>query len=267
MLRTYVTHLEWRGVLPSSIEARMRVLSRFESWLDGQPIETATVDQLRTWLESHRDLAARTRYCYVSHVACFWRWLVLEGHAETDITLRVARPKLRRGLPRPVSTEDVATALSAAQDGPMRAMLALAAFAGLRCAEISGMERTDVLERKRPTPLLVITHAKGGRERIVPMHHVVRQALLAMPMPARGRLFEWSPEQVSGRMRRHLHGCGIEASAHQLRHWFATEAYELSGGDLRMLQELLGHASPTTTAIYTAWSQTRAFDVVNALAA
>ena len=64
-----------------------------------------------------------------------------------------------------------------------------------------------------------------------------------------------------------LVACGIQASAHQLRHWFATEVYEKSGNDLRLTQELLGHASPATTAIYTKWSQAKAMEVVAQLAA
>lgn len=66
-------------------------------------------------------------------------------------------------------------------------------------------------------------------------------------------------------IRGHLVDCGIAASGHQLRHWFATAAYEKSGGDLRMVQDLLGHSSPTTTAIYTRWSQTKAMVVVREL--
>jgi site-specific recombinase XerD len=52
-----------------------------------------------------------------------------------------------------------------------------------------------------------------------------------------------------------------------LRHWFATEVNEASGADLRMTQELLGHSSPTTTAMYTRWSQTRAVDIVSSMSA
>lgn len=265
MLAAYETHMRAANLAPGSIVARMGVLRRFERWLGREP-HTATLDELRGWLELHERRSARTRYCYTSHLGCYWRWLVLEGHVETDPTIRLTRPKLRRGLPRPVSTEDVTTALSAAPDDEMRAMLACAAFAGMRCAEISGLSRSDVLDRKDP-PVVVITHGKGERERVVPLHPAALTALTAPGMPRRGRFVELSPEQVSGRIRRHLHRCGIEASAHQLRHWFATEAYEISGGDLRMIQELLGHASPTTTAIYTAWSQGRAYGVVSGLAA
>jgi site-specific recombinase XerD len=57
---------------------------------------------------------------------------------------------------------------------------------------------------------------------------------------------------------------GVAATAHQLRHWFATQAYRGSR-DLRVVQELLGHASPTTTAIYTAFSRTESVRAVSAL--
>jgi integrase/recombinase XerC len=76
-----------------------------------------------------------------------------------------------------------------------------------------------------------------------------------------------TPVQVSHAIRSHLHSCGVIASAHQLRHWFATSVYETSGHDLRMVQELLGHSSPTTTAIYTRWSRTQAGPAVDAIGA
>ena len=80
-------------------------------------------------------------------------------------------------------------------------------------------------------------------------------------------MFNLSAVNVSHVIRKHLVDCGIVASAHMLRHWFATTAYEESGSDLRMVQELLGHSSPTTTAMYTRWSQTRAVDVVASMTA
>ena len=202
----------------------------------------------------------------VSHLACFYRWALLEELIESDPTVRLERPKLRRGLPRPVASSDVRLALDQAPSAKVRAMVALAAFAGLRCGEIAGLDRNDVLDRRRP-PVIHVVHAKGGRERIVPAHPVVLEALRAMPMPRSGPVFgRVRSHNVTHVLRDHLHACGVSASAHQLRHWFATSVYE-SSSDLRLTQELLGHASPTTTAIYTALAAAKASVVVGGLEA
>ena len=69
---------------------------------------------------------------------------------------------------------------------------------------------------------------------------------------------------MSRRMAGFFHSIGIDATAHQLRHWFATSTYATSG-DLLVVQNLLGHSSPTTTAVYTAWSRPAAEAAVGAL--
>ncbi len=264
MIDTYETSLRWRGLAPGTIAGQMSVLRRLERSIE-KPAHTATLEELREWLSQFEGLSAGTRAVYVSHLTSYWRWLVIEEVVDVDPTIRLTRPRPKRGLPRPVDTGELGLVLDGGGCSAMRAAVALAAFGGLRCAEISVLERSDVLDRRGVAMLRVL--GKGGRERMVPAHPAVMSALRAMPMPARGRLFDWSPLRVSHKMRRYLHGRGVQASAHQLRHWFATESYELSGGDLRLVQELLGHASPATTAIYTAWSQPRAAAVVTRLSA
>lgn len=141
-------------------------------------------------------------------------------------------------------------------------MLHLAAFAGLRCAEIAALDWADL------NGDMMLIHGKGGKQRVVPVHPFILASLRALPnRHAYGPVLNVNPVQVSHAIRQHLLTCGIVASAHMLRHWFATTAYEESGSDLRMVQELLGHSSPTTTAIYTRWSRTRAVDVVASMTA
>ena len=150
-------------------------------------------------------------------------------------------------------------------------MLALAAFCGLRCCEISALDGGDVHDRR--TPGLLVVHGKGSKIRVVPLHHLAGELLRGHGIPAAGPVFGRASGvrvpagEVSKLLRAHLEACGLGATAHQLRHWYATETYERSGGDLRMVQELLGHSSPATTAVYTAWSQAKAADVVATLAA
>jgi site-specific recombinase XerD len=258
--------MRWRGLTESTIDARLGVLRRLERHL-GRPAHTATFAELVEFLEHTAGLAARTRYTYVSHLGCYWRWLVVEQHVAADPTLRLYRPRLRRGLPRPIATDDLRHVLEQSA-GPMLAAATLAAFAGLRCAEIAGLRRGDVIDRADDA-VLHLVRTKGDRQRVVPLHPAALSALRAMPMPAAGFVFAgWAGDagRVSRAIRSHMHACGVPASAHQLRHWFATELYEHSGHDLRLTQEMLGHASPTTTAIYTAWSTSRAAGAVGLIA-
>ena len=111
---------------------------------------------------------------------------------------------------------------------------------------------------------------KGRHERLVPMHDAVVDALTVHRVPRSGFVFRrphggpWAPQHVSRRVSLYMADVGIEATAHQLRHWFGSRAYAACH-DLRVVQELLGHQSPTTTAVYTAFSHTEAARAVEAL--
>lgn len=243
----------------------MNLLIRTEMTL-GVDLVDATVLDLRGWLDG-RKLSPRTGYAYISHWSSFFRWAVLEGHTTVDPTLRIVRPKLRIGLPRPIATDDLATLIEQAPTHEVRAMLYLAGHAGLRCMEIANLDGPEVMFHRDP-PVVLVLHGKGDRSRIVPMGPALVESLHTHGIPRSGALFRrhrgdrYPAWAISHLIRAHMRDCGVDASAHQLRHAFATAVYRKSGGDLRMTQELLGHSSPATTAIYTAWSQDRAAGVV-----
>jgi len=266
-LHEYRDELGRRALRQTSIDKAMSVLVRVEHAL-GHPLIDATTLELRDWLDK-LDLAAKTRYAYISHLSSFWRWALAEERVTKNPTIRLSRPKLRPGLPRPVPPNDLALLLAMAPNAEMRAMITLAAHAGLRCMEIAALRSDEIMQHINP-PVLVITHGKGDKPRIVPISEATIEALRAHGIPAYGPLFHdargkaYTPARVSHELRDHMHACGVEASAHQLRHAFGTEVYRRSG-DLRLTQELMGHSSPSTTAGYTAWSQDRAASVVATL--
>jgi integrase len=181
-------------------------------------------------------------------------------------------PRVGRRLPRPISEADLFTALRQAPPR-IRPLLVLAAWAGLRAKEIARLRRQHVLDTARPPVLLVVHDATKGRsERIVPLSDFVLGELRLHGLPASGWMFSRhdgapgpnTPHMISLLCNQHLHDCGIAATLHQLRHRFGTVAYAASH-DLRMVQELLGHADPQTTALYTAYDQADAARVVQAL--
>lgn len=253
-----------RGLQPTTIEMRTVRLRCFAAWLD-RPLRAATAEDVERFLAERR-ICSRTRYTWLSHLSCFYRWGVRRDLFSTDPTARIDRPRLPRLLPRPIGDEALAEAIGTA-DRRLRAMLLLASHMGLRCCEISRLHRNDVLDAAE-TPM-VLVHGKGAKDRTVPLHPLVVEALAALP--SRGWLFRrtdgapLSPAQVSIAMREHLRGHGIDATGHQLRHWFATRLYR-GTRDLRLTQELLGHASPTTTSVYTAWARGDAAKAVEGIA-
>jgi integrase/recombinase XerC len=261
------------GNTRSSIDKRAVLMRALARWLEPASLLDATRQDIESFLDGRRNAAgrpitSRTRYAWLSHFNAFYRWAVIEGLTTTDPTLAIIRPKMRRNLPRPIADDDLARAMAEAPP-QMRAMLALAAYQGLRCQEIAGLDREDVLDTRNPAVIVVVA-GKGGQQRIVPLHREVLSALRCLPLPRSGAVFtrprggRHTPTTVSVAIRRYFAELGIVATAHQLRHWFGTGIYAQSH-DIRMTQELLGHQSPNTTAIYVAWAVVDAAPAVAAL--
>lgn len=255
---------ERRNLSRNTIDDRRRLLLRLERWLDPTPLSAATQEQLEEWLDTLR-IGPRSRYSYISALAALYGFLEDTDQRADNPTRRIRRPKLGRLLPRPISTDDLEFALMVA-DPRMRAWLTLAAYDGLRCAEIANLRREDVMDDHDP-PILVIRQGKGRKDRIVPLNPRVEEALRSYGLRA-GYLFllnngtKIGPRTLSCYIGRFLRSQGIEASAHRGRHRFGTDAYAQSGGDLRLVQELMGHADPKTTAIYAEFDPVKAAAVV-----
>jgi len=263
----FVRDMHRRNLAAGTIEKRVSVLRRCETAI-GKPILEATEDDLLGWLDSRHTVGAKSRYTDISHLACYFHWAVINDLIVRDPTARIIRPQVRRCLPRPIPTADLEYVISQASAPQLHGMLMCAAYAGMRCAEISALDGGDVLDSHDPP--LIVAHGKGGKDRTIPAHPDVLRALRRIGIPHRGPVFEDDgvrvpPWRVSHRLREHMHDCGVDCSGHQLRHWFGTNVYEQSGHDLRLTQELLGHASPATTAIYTQWSRKQAALVVGRL--
>jgi integrase len=267
-------HLEWmrqEGLAASTIEKRRQVLARLAAFTGGPACE-ASVYQLADWragLTAGPDAIAAD----LSHVREFYRWLKWEGLRDDDPSARLARPRLSRRLPRPIPDDQLICALAAAPPR-IRPWLVLAGWAGLRAKEIALLRRERVIETGRPPGILVAADATKGRtERYVPMSDFVAGELVPV-LPASGWVFRRrdgrpgpnTPALVSKLAGQHLRSCGIAATLHQLRHRFGTAAYDV-GHDLRVVQELMGHATPATTALYAAISSASAVATVQALPA
>jgi integrase/recombinase XerC len=257
VLSEYLADQRRRNLSPGTIELRRLHICRFAEWLaaSGGDWRSATPAQVNAWLDGKRRIAPRTRYNWLSNLHSFYKWAQRHGHVEHDPTIDIDRPKLPRLLPRPIDDGDLAMALELAEP-TMRAWLLLMATCGLRCGEVAGLAKADLMWSEG----MIRVYGKGSRERIVPLHPAAADALRILHLPSRGPAFRrpmggpasgtWISQEVGFFLRT----IGLEASAHQLRHFFGTSAYRASK-DLRLTQELMGHASPTTTAGYAAFSR------------
>ncbi len=226
---------------------------------------------LTNWLYgmTEQGLSVASMSRKLSAVRMFCRHLVREGRRPDDPTELLTGPKLRRRVPDTLSVRDVTRLLEAPPPTDEygvrdRAILELAYSSGLRASELSSLTLTQVdLENG-----FVRVFGKGSKERIVPLGDSAKSAIETYLGSARPRLVRArtgsalflsdrgqaiSRKTIWALVKKHAARAGLEkpVKTHLLRHSFATHL--LSGGaDLRAIQEMLGHASITTTQIYTA---------------
>lgn len=200
-------------------------------------------------------------------VRSFYKFLAKEGVLENAAARSIRTPRVRRALPRPLSPVDAERAIAEAGAHDVEwlgardaALLTLLYGAGLRISEALGLKRGDV-----PLGETLTVLGKGRKERSVPVLPVLRAALqdYADRLPftgapssplflsRRGRPMSAREAQSLMQSLRGRLGLPEKATPHALRHSFATHILQ-GGGDLRSVQELLGHASLSTTQIYTA---------------
>lgn len=269
-----------RGRSPHTIRAYLGDLRDFFAHLDGEPSDSETpltavrLSDLRAWLGVlASDGAARSTIARRSaSLRTFFGWATREGHVDTDPSLRLVAPKRHRTLPPVLAKDDAAglldvAAVAADDDDPVnvrnRAILELLYATGVRVGELTGLDLDDV--DFEADVIRVI--GKGDKERRVPFGQPARRALRAWIDGARGRLANAAsgPALFLGRrggrvdprqVRTLVHDMlthvpdAPDLGPHGLRHSAATHLLE-GGADLRMVQELLGHASLSTTQIYT----------------
>jgi integrase/recombinase XerC len=200
----------------------------------------------------------------LSAVRSFFRYLAREGLVDNAAPRMVRSPRVPKTLPRPLSVKDAERVLNLAGENDVEwlaardtALLTLLYGVGLRISEALSLERGDV-----PLGETLTITGKGRKQRSVPVLAVVRQAVdaYAAKVPfARTSLFvsrtgkPMSAREAQALMQRLRGRLGLpeKATPHALRHSFATHLLQ-GGGDLRSIQELLGHASLSTTQTYTA---------------
>ncbi len=282
-LRIYLDHLAVeRGAARNTLLSYRRDLDRYLQTLtrlhvaDTSDIRAEHVREhvvaLRTGDPDHPPLAPSSAARAVVAVRGWHRFLLAEGTVETDVSADVHPPQTAKRLPKALPIETVSAILEGVPTDDSRglrdrALLEFLYATGARISEAVGMDCDDL-----PGPAdedgVVRLFGKGSKERIVPLGSYARRAISAYLVRGRpalaaagrgtaavflnargGRLSRQSAWQVLSDAADRV-GIVEPVSPHTLRHSFATHL--LSGGaDVRVVQELLGHASVTTTQIYT----------------
>ena len=260
-----------RNVSPHTCAAYRRDLDEFRKFLAGHGGAAAAdlqrIDHLllrRYLAELHKRNQRTSIARKLSALRSFFRYMVREGALSANPAEGVATPKRNRYLPKTLSVDE-ATALMERGHGATllalrdRAILELLYSSGLRVSELTGLNVSGLDLREQ----LVRVLGKGRKERIVPVGRKAHEALTAY-LEARGAVGDDQPLFINHRggrltprsVQRHLKvrllkaGVLKDISPHALRHSFATHLLD-GGADLRAIQELLGHASLSTTQRYT----------------
>lgn len=268
LIHGYLELQRRRGYMPETLKWKRWVVDGFAAWLSPRVLGDAREDDVDEFLDT-LGLAPRTRYQRISQLHVFYEFAVARGLVDRDPTITIVRPKLPALFPRPIGDDDLEHALEQSVVRPdRRAWLLLMAYGGFRCCEVARLDRADVLDTNDP-PVFVV-RGKGRKDRVVPAHPMALEALRAMGMPTRGRVFHrvqggaWPAKHLSAQTSAFLADIGVNATAHQLRHWFGTHLYSETR-DIRLVQEIMGHSDPKTTAIYTRWADERAYGAVISL--
>ena len=274
LLDAYLDHLRVeRGLARNTLEAYSRDLSEFLRWVDknlGRPLRDLKEEDVRFYFlgKKQRGMSARSLRRKASSLRGLYRFLQKEGHVDEDPTQLLEVPRLGVPLPRDLTLDEVDCLL--AQPDPAevlgirnQAMLELLYATGLRVSELLALRLQDLnLEVG-----YVVAYGKGKKERLVPVGEVALEKLkeyLGSVRPGlakSGRVpyvfLNRSGKRLSRQgfwklLNRYALQAGISSpdTPHVLRHSFATHLLE-RGADLRSVQLMLGHASISTTQIYT----------------
>jgi integrase/recombinase XerC len=260
-----------RGLSPRTVSAYGRDLGRWLAFVAGLGVRDpgrVTAQQLREWVFSLKDagLSATSIRRAQSALRTYYAFLLAEGAVAADPTDRLESPRAARKLPDFLSLEETRRLLEApAQDKPLywrdRAILEVLYASGVRVSELVDLPLSALDVDEGFATVL----GKGAKERIVPVGRAALDALRdwmaarkAIAAPGEAAMFvartgrRLSPRSIEQRLAAWAvkQGLGRHVHPHMLRHSFASHLLQ-SSGDLRAVQELLGHASIASTQVYT----------------
>jgi len=275
-LDAYLRHLVIeRGLSKNTLSAYKADLAKYRDYLDQNSFSELSITRSQLsdflqWLNS-QNLKAASSARILAAVRGYQKYLLLENLRTDDPSQQVKSPKLPKRLPKALTQAQVMALLSASGPEPddetadvlrlrNRAILELMYSSGCRVSEVAQLDLDEMVQGG-----WVRIRGKGSKERLVPVGSFAQRAIDAYLIRSRPLLSAKAGgpalflNQRGSRLSRQSiweiiqsagEGCGLSVSPHSLRHSFATHLIE-GGADVRVVQELLGHASVATTQIYT----------------
>lgn len=270
-LAAFIEYLNYeRRLSARTVTGYRRDLEDFLEWLREHGIQDwsrVRTQQVRGYAAARhrRGLAPKSLQRHLSAIRAWFRFLLREGLVPFNPADGVRAPKVERHLPHTLDADQVGRLLELPGDGPLdrrdRAIMELFYSSGLRLAELAGLNLADM---QIGDGLLQVT-GKGGKTRRVPVGRMARAAIddwlavrpaladsgaAALFVSRRGGRLSARAIEARLRLRAIEQGMPRHVHPHMLRHSFASHLLE-SSGDLRAVQELLGHADISTTQVYT----------------
>ena len=267
-LERYLTHLKTgRRLAHHTLTAYSRDGRMLEAMAAGRPLEDLVATDIRRFVATlhSKGQSPRSLARILSSWRGFFDWLVRQHEAPSNPCAGVRAPKAPHVLPQTLSPDDAVRLVSVEDPGPWglrdRALFELAYSSGLRVSELTGLDLGAIDFNTGEARVL----GKGSKTRIVPVGEHAIEALRkwigvrakvgkvdghALFVGKSGR--RMLPREVQRRIKRWatLAGLAVDAHPHMLRHSFASHVLQ-SSGDLRAVQEMLGHASIASTQVYT----------------
>lgn len=233
-----------------TIEDRLAILERFARDTSTPP-EHADAALISRWFATNTHWSSGTVLNYHGALTAWFKWLILQGYRMDDPIIKVGKPRTPERHPRPITDTELARLLALRQWPRTRVMILLGAFAGLRVHEIARFSGAHI-----GADLTAFTvMGKGGTVRTLPLHPAIAAAARDMPaglwfpsfisdtQPVR-------PKSVSAAIARQMKRCGINATPHALRHYYASSLLA-NGADIRVVQDLMRHRNIQNTIVYT----------------
>ena len=254
-----------RGLADCTRNRRRFSLGNFARFMAPCSITTAKAGDVDKWLT--RLTAQGTKKAYYSDLVAFFRWAHRRELVTDNPMTLTDPPRKPKHLPKPARAEVIGTAV-AMSNGSTQLMILLGALAGLRVSEIAALSSEDVFLDREP-PVILVRQGKGGKDRVVPLHPILVERLRGIghgwlfPSTAPNRE-HIAAQGIGQRVCKALSAAsdGQHVAAHQLRHYFGSEAAKWARGNVILVGGLMGHASPQTTMGYIEWSPTDGAEVV-----
>ncbi len=255
-----------RAMSPNTVASYCSDIEAFLVWLDADPTKVAS-ENILDYLSSRKKLSERSQSRMLSALRSFFNWMLVEGYIDENPCDKVDMPKLGVYLPSVLSVDEVDAIINSINRTDWiglrdKAILEVLYGCGLRVSEAVGLRISGLYLDEGFIRII----GKGNKERLVPLGEMacdaIRNYLDMRPAPADSgsddilflNCFAKSFSRVSMfklvKKQALLAGVTKEISPHTFRHSFATHLVE-NGADLRVVQEMLGHESITTTEIYT----------------